>query len=71
MITHAIASRQLRTAKQEGRVCQRCGWMISKANWNKGYRLCAGCWDALKGVNVNGRCGPYRDEAVDKTGDMT
>jgi hypothetical protein len=65
-----LFERQLRMAKREGRVCSHCGWMISKKNWNKGYRLCAGCWDGLKGVNVAGGYGHYRDEPVDKTGEM-
>lgn len=70
-MSSTIASRQLRVAKQEGRVCSRCGWMVSKKNWSKGYRLCPGCYDALKGCNVTGKHGPYRDEPIDRTGDMT
>jgi hypothetical protein len=57
-------------AFSEGRVCSRCGWIISKKNWGKGYRLCGGCFDALKGVNVNYGHERARDEIEDKTGEM-
>ena len=57
-------------AKVEGRLCSRCGWIVTVKNWKKGYRLCAGCYDALKGVNVDGNQGAYRDEPVDMTGEM-
>jgi len=60
----------VRRAKIEGRVCSQCGWIISKKNWAKGYRLCAGCFDANKGVNVRGGYFPYADEPVDRTGEM-
>lgn len=56
-------------AKKEGRLCRRCGWIINKSNWDKGFLLCAGCWDALKGVNVPPRWGKWRDEPVDRTGE--
>jgi hypothetical protein len=62
--------RQLHRALAEGRVCSNCGWMINLKNWAKGYRLCAGCWDALKGVNVDRGHGQYRDEPVEMTGEM-
>lgn len=57
-------------AKAEGRLCSHCGWIITVKNWAKGYRLCAGCYDALKGVNVDQGHGHYRDEPVDMTGEM-
>jgi hypothetical protein len=63
-------TRQFSRAKAEGRTCSRCGWMISLKNWAKGYRLCPGCHDALKGVNTPPRYGKYRDEPVDMTGEM-
>ena len=69
-MTSNILARQLRRAKLEGRVCSRCGWLISIKNWKKGYLLSPGCFDALKGVNVSKGHRPYRDEAVDKTGNM-
>lgn len=58
----------LRIAKTEGRICHKCGWMITKKNWNKGYRLCAGCFSASKGVSTNRGAPPYRDEAPELTG---
>jgi hypothetical protein len=64
------AKTAFRVAREEGRVCSRCGWIITKKNWAKGYRLCAGCHDALKGVNVNGRYGKWFDEPQDRTGEM-
>ena len=65
-----IISRQLKRAKTDGRVCSRCGWIITVKNWKKGFRLCAGCYDALKGVNVRGGHWAAADEARDRTGDM-
>lgn len=58
-------------AKVEGRVCSRCGWIITVKNWNKDYRLCAGCFDALRGVNISAGHWPERDEPAEKTGEMT
>jgi hypothetical protein len=57
-------------AKAEGRLCTQCGWIITKANWKKGYRLCAGCGDANKGVRTRPVFGKWRDEPVDMTGEM-
>lgn len=65
-----ILSRQFARAKAEGRVCSQCGWIITVKNWKAGYRLCAGCYDASKGVNVARGHGRYRDEPADKTGNM-
>lgn len=66
------ATRQFNRAKAEGRVCSRCGWMVSIKNWMKGYRLCPGCWDASRGMAPIGQSGKYqdRDEPVDRTGEM-
>lgn len=60
----------LKQARKEGRICSRCGWLITKINWAKGYKLCAGCYDALKGVNVRGGALPCPDEPADRTGEM-
>ena len=57
-------------AKDEGRTCQRCGWIVTKKDYAVGHLLCAGCRDALKGVNVPPRWGMWRDEPIDKTGEM-
>lgn len=69
-MTGNIIARQYKRAKSEGRVCSRCGWLITVKNWTKGYRLCAGCYDALKGVNISCKWGAYRDESIEKTGEM-
>jgi hypothetical protein len=58
-------------ARDEGRLCSSCGWIISTKNWKKGYRLCGSCWDANKGVNPKTGHGRYRDEPKDMTGEMT
>ena len=65
-----VTSKMVKTAKQEGRVCEKCGWIISKKNWAKGYRQCPGCWSASKGVQVRTGAYPYRDEPKDMTGEM-
>jgi len=65
-----LLQKQYHRAKEEGRLCSRCGWMISIVNWKKGYRLCPSCYDALKGVNVSCRWGKYFDEPPDLTGEM-
>lgn len=65
-----LITRRFCRAKAEGRLCSRCGWMISIKNWKKGYRLCPGCHDAMKGVNVDCKYGKYLDEPVDMTGEM-
>ena len=70
-MTSNILARQFTRAKGEGRTCSRCGWIITVKNWKKGYRLCPGCFDALKGVNVSTGHWPKRDEPGEKTGEMT
>ncbi len=65
-----ILTRQFHRAKAEGRVCERCGWMITVLAWAKGFRMCPGCYDALKGVNVDTGQLKYRDEPIDRTGNM-
>jgi hypothetical protein len=66
----SVLSRQYKRAKDEKRLCICCGWIVNLKNWKKGYRLCAGCYDALKGVNVDGKWGTWRDEPIEKTGEM-
>lgn len=63
-------ARHVKKAKEEGRVCKNCGWMITKVNWKKGRRLCPNCYDAMRGVNVKTGHPPYRDEPEEKTGNM-
>jgi hypothetical protein len=65
-----ILSKQFVQAKKEGRICRRCGWMITKINWKKGYLLCAGCWDALKGVSIDYGHWQPQQEVIDQTGEM-
>ena len=65
----SLTGKSINRARQEGRVCSQCGWIISKKNWEKGYRLCGNCWDANKGVNVSYGWKKYQDEPRDKTGE--
>jgi len=65
-----LLSSVYKKAKDEGRTCCRCGWIITRKDWGHGFLLCAGCRDAPKGVNVPARWGKWRDEPVDKTGEM-
>lgn len=69
-MTNIVTKKQYYKAKIEGRVCKRCGWMITKKNWKKGYRLCAGCFSAIKGVNTKRGANPAADEPREKTGEM-
>lgn len=60
-------------AKKEGRLCERCGWLVTVKDWKKGNRLCFNCRDAETGMknpypHIN--YGSWRDEPVDKTGEM-
>jgi hypothetical protein len=57
-------------AHKEGRLCNRCGWMITKANWKKGYRQCGGCYSGLKGVNCKQGHAQDAQEIHDRTGEM-
>jgi len=57
-------------ARQEGRICPQCQWIITKADWKKGFRICRNCTDINKGVHSNSGYGPYRDEPEDRTGNM-
>lgn len=63
-------ARCLHNAIQEGRVCVRCGWMITKPNWKKGHRLCYGCREAMRGVDCKGGHHQPQQERIDKTGEM-
>ena len=55
-------------AKSEGRICLRCGWIVTIKDWKKGNRLCAGCTDALQGVNVDYGHNQPPQEPIDQTG---
>lgn len=58
-------------AKKEGRICHHCGWIVTRRFWNKNKsNLCAGCYDALKGVNTSRGTYPASDEPRDRTGEM-
>lgn len=70
MLSRSNLSKAYIQAKKDGRICRRCGWMISKKNWAKGFLLCGGCWSALQGVNTPPRWGKWLDEPIDKTGEM-
>ena len=65
-----INKKAIQEAIKEGRICNKCGWIITKINWAKGYRQCAGCYDVMKGVNVKTGAMPYLDESLEKTGEM-
>ena len=65
-----ILVRQFRNAKNTGRICAHCGWMITIKDWKAGYKTCGNCRDALKGVNVKSGYYPYSDEPTEKTGEM-
>ncbi len=60
----------LRKAREEGRICPQCQWVITKKDWLKGFRICRSCTDINRGVNVRSGFGPYKDESTDKTGNM-
>jgi hypothetical protein len=60
----------LSKALSEKRICSRCGWVITKTEWKKGVRLCPGCEDGLKGVNVSRGCEKLSEEPIDMTGEM-
>lgn len=65
----SVLSNAFIKAKSEGRICLRCGWIVTVANWKKGNKYCSGCLDALKGVNVAyGHCQPAQ-EPRDATGE--
>ena len=65
-----LLSKVYTQAKKDGRVCSRCGWIITKKDWAKGFLLCSGCQDAMQGVNVSDGWYQPLQEPVDKTGEM-
>lgn len=65
-----ILARNVARARAEGRVCSRCGWMITVKEWNKGRRMCWNCEDALKGAGTPMGHWQPQQEAVDRTGEM-
>lgn len=63
-----------KAAKDAGRLCKQCGWIITLKWWNAGHKeLCESCEDADRGVIVRNKYGygPYKDEESDKTGEST
>lgn len=69
-MTNIVTKKQYYKAKIEGRLCSNCRWMITKKNWKAGFRLCAGCYSAMQGVNVKHGAYPDYDEPREKTGEM-
>jgi hypothetical protein len=65
-----ILSRNIARARAEGRVCSRCGWMITVKEWKRGRRMCWNCEDALKGVNISQGWSQPAQDIEDKTGEM-
>lgn len=63
-----LLAKQFSLAKKEGRICSRCGWMVTKARWKKGKTVCGSCEGALKGVNVSWGAIQPLQEPLDKTG---
>jgi len=57
-------------AKETGRLCSRCGWIVTVVDAEHGHKLCAGCRSAMRGVDCRGGHLPYADERVDRTGEM-
>jgi len=57
-------------AKAQGRLCGRCGWIVTVKRWKAGYKLCASCQDAMKGVNIRWGNTKPAEEATDRTGEM-
>jgi ribosomal protein L37AE/L43A len=62
--------KSFKEAKEAGRVCDKCGFTVSKKRWNKGLKVCSNCEDAAHGVNISTGYLPYADEPMDKTGEM-
>ena len=60
----------VKVAKIEGRVCECCGWVVTKKRWKMGIHICGNCEDAKRGVNCHGGYGRYFDEPGEKTGEM-
>ena len=56
-------------AKEEGRLCSNCGWIVSKERAKKGLKTCGNCGDALRGVKVKQGALPYKDEGRELTGE--
>jgi hypothetical protein len=67
---NTLTKKQYYKAKIEGRVCSNCRWIITKKDWKAGLRMCAGCTDAMRGVDVKYGAYPDCDEPKEKTGEM-
>ncbi len=64
-----LLTRVYQKAKAEGRLCKRCQWIVTKKDAEKGFTLCAGCRDALQGVNVDSGYLQPQQEIIDETGE--
>lgn len=62
-------AKNLKQAKEEGRICENCGWMVNKKRWANGKRTCASCEDALRGMGKLPGAFPPRDEQREMTGE--
>jgi hypothetical protein len=63
-------AKTIKKAREEGRTCPQCQWIITKKDWKKGYRICRNCTDINKGVNVSSGHYPDQNESPDRTGEM-
>ena len=69
MKMNKLLSRVFIKAKAEGRLCKRCGWIVTVKDWQAGCTYCAGCRDAMKGVNVSWGHDQPQQEKKDITGE--
>ncbi len=69
-MTNKEYARAFSAALKAGRVCNRCGWMITVKEWNKGRRMCWNCEDALKGAGTPMGHWQPAQESSDRTGEM-
>ena len=64
-----VITKQYNLAKKEGRICKQCGWIITKKFYADGNKICANCYVANKGVDINSGAYPYADEPTETTGE--
>lgn len=66
-----ILSLEFEKARAEGRICQKCGWMVGKTRWKKGNKICYNCEYGEHGIHrIYGGYWPVPDEPKDQTGEM-
>jgi len=65
-----LLTRVFAKARIEGRLCECCRWIVTKKDFERGHKLCAGCRSALTGVHTSPLYSGFLDEPIDKTGEM-